>query len=143
MPPSQGSKNVSLRQVSVGRGRNHQGRGAWVAQWQAQGCHSSGGPAGGCLLLSTSCYAKHFTCYPEIHTEGPFLITLGVTSDQLSPDVLWRGEREFHPNSGEPATIRPVRKPDSQAHPSHLSHEPCQSLLSPMVSTLKDPPAQI
>lgn len=132
MPPSLGSKNVSLRQVS-GRGQAPPREGVWVAQRQAQCCHSSVGPADGCLLLSASCYAKHFTCYPAIHTEGPFLITPGVTSDQVGPDLLWRGESEFHPNSGEPATIHPVRKPDSQSHPSHLSQEPCQSLLSTMV----------
>lgn len=99
----------------------------WVAQWQAQCCHSSGGPAGGCLLLSTSCYAKHFTCYPEIHTEGPFLITPGVTSDQLSPDVHWRGERECHPNSGEPATITQLGNQTARATlvtslTSHVNH---------------------
>lgn len=133
-PDRQETKNVSLRGQAPLR------EGVWAAQQQAQCCHRSGGPAGGCLWLSISCYAKHFACYPEIHTEGPFLITSGVTSNQLGLGMLWRGERESHPNSGEPATIHPVRKPDSRSHPSHLSQEPCQSLLSPVVSALQDPP---
>ena len=87
-------------------------------------------------LSTVECQLLCFRCYPETHTEHPFFITPGVTSDPLGSDTLRRGERESCPSSVRAATIHPVRKPNSQA--TLVTN----STPSPMESTPKDPQIQ-